>query len=241
MAKSSVVGSISFHGEPVTVTRKAIKHLHLRIKPLSGEICVSAPYRLTDREILDFLSKHSAWIERHRAACGKSKEPPPLCDGASVLLFGNVITLRIVKGKGTSYSFDGTTLTVFHQGGAKPLGTSLTRFYRDRLEAAVEPMLKDWSRRLELPLPTLRYRAMTSRWGSCHVGKRIVTLNLRLAFYPAPLLEYVLVHELMHLYHPNHSPAFYAALASRLPDFRERKRRLEDLARQNSLPDPFLR
>lgn len=241
MAKRTSVSCLQFCGESVTVTRKPIKNLHLRIKPFDGSISVSAPYRITDPQILDFLEKHAAWIKRHRSACQSIQKPEPLSDGAQISLLGDLITLRVLDLKKSGYAFDGAILSVGGRDLLSPSLASVERFYRDRMREAVEPMLAAWSRRLKTPDVLLRLRTMTSRWGSCHVKKRVVTLNLRLALYPKPLLEYVLVHELLHFYHPNHSPAFYAAFSIHLPDFRERKRTLEDLARQNVLPDPFLR
>ena len=235
MAKASYTATLPFDGRVVTVVRKPIKNLHLRLRPPHGEIFVSAPYATRDFEILAFLEKSRAWIERHRKAYAGSEPPKPLCDGAVLPLFGQRITLRLAPKQRMPYALDGPVLTVA-EGSAV---ASVRRFYGDRLIAAAEPLLRIWSERLGLRLPLLRLRAMTSRWGSCHVKKRIVTLNLRLAFYPLPLLEYVLVHELVHFEHPNHSPAFYASLAARLPDWRERKQSLDALSRQNALPDPF--
>ena len=236
MSSAACVGYLSFCGRTVAVTRKAIKNLHLRIKPPNREILVSAPYAVSDGEILAFLSKHTAWIERHLAFCTQPKAPLSLCDGVELSLFGSPLILRLVEGRRNLSTFDGTTLTLSDKGEPK---RALSRFYREEMTARVEPMLELWSEGIGTPLPSLRLRAMTSRWGSCHVQKKIVTLNLRLALYPTSLVEYVLVHELVHFHHPNHSPAFYAALASHLPDWHDRKRQLEGMARQSILPDPF--
>lgn len=69
----------------------------------------------------------------------------------------------------------------------------------------------------------VRYQEMISRWGSCRPKTGRITLNLQLARYPEACIEYVLVHELCHLLHPNHSPAFYAAMTHWLPDWQERR------------------
>ncbi len=71
-------------------------------------------------------------------------------------------------------------------------------------------------------------RDMKSRWGSCTVAKKTIRMNLQLAKKPAECVEYVVVHELTHLLEPSHNERFHAYMARFLPDYKERKRRLED-------------
>ena len=78
--------------------------------------------------------------------------------------------------------------------------------------------------------PTLRIRAMETRWGSCLIKKRIITLNKRLLEAPRNCIEYVVMHELCHLIHPNHSKNFYNFLTTLMPDWKERKKVLEQSA-----------
>lgn len=69
-------------------------------------------------------------------------------------------------------------------------------------------------------MPEIRFRQMKSRWGSCAPKERILTFNTRLAYVPEHCVEYVVVHEFCHFLYPNHSAAFYAAVASVLPDWK---------------------
>ena len=77
-----------------------------------------------------------------------------------------------------------------------------------------------------IPMPALRIRNMRSRWGSCLYGKVIITLNKQLARKPEACIEYVVVHEFCHFLVPNHSRDFYALLSRHLPDWKERRNRL---------------
>ena len=79
-------------------------------------------------------------------------------------------------------------------------------------------------------MPTLRIRDMETRWGSCLVKKGIVTLNKRLLEAPRNCIEYVVMHELCHFIHPNHSKQFYGFLAMLMPDWKERKQLLNKTA-----------
>lgn len=236
MAKKVEVRQILFRGERVTVLRKAIKNLHLRIKPPRAELFVSSPYCVTDTEILHFLETHADWIDKHRAACVIAEPPSLPHDGDVLPLFGGSIGFRVSDGGKRESTFDGSTLTVSAD---RRLALRLRRFYTAQLQALTLSLLEKWRGRISFPTTELRFRPMTSRWGSCQPKKRIVTLNLRLAFYPTSCIEYVLVHELVHYLYQNHSPAFYAALSVYLPDWPMRKQLLCDLAKQTSPTDPF--
>ena len=76
--------------------------------------------------------------------------------------------------------------------------------------------------------PKLRVRTMKSCWGSCLVNKGIITLNRKLLMKPRECIEYVVVHELCHFIHPNHSKQFYGFMEQFMPDWKERKRRLNE-------------
>ncbi|MCI7617901.1 MAG: M48 family metallopeptidase [Firmicutes bacterium] len=76
--------------------------------------------------------------------------------------------------------------------------------------------------------PKLRVRTMKSCWGSCLVNKGIITLNRKLLMKPRECIEYVVVHELCHFIHPNHSKQFYGFMEQFMPDWKERKARLNE-------------
>lgn len=87
---------------------------------------------------------------------------------------------------------------------------------------AIYPLFKDY----QIPYPVIKIRNMTSRWGSCQTQKGIITLNTRLMDTSRRCIEYVILHELAHFIHPNHSKAFYGVVESLMPDWKERKKEL---------------
>lgn len=117
------------------------------------------------------------------------------------------------------------------------------RFARQQLQAISQPpapraqclALFTQSLSAQLPLvapygvktPQLRLRDMKSRWGSCAWKKGFITLNTRLFYAPRPCLDYVVLHELCHFVHPDHGPGFHGLMAALMPDYKQRKRRLE--------------
>ena len=76
--------------------------------------------------------------------------------------------------------------------------------------------------------PEIRVKEMRSRWGVCHPAKGYITLNRRLIGYPEPVIEYVVLHELVHFLHPDHQAGFHAEMAKWMPDYKERRARLRE-------------
>jgi len=97
---------------------------------------------------------------------------------------------------------------------------------RRELRRAVPPLLAEWAPRVGVPEPTFGIRRMTTRWGTCNVRARRITLNLELARREPELLEYVVVHELAHLIESGHNQRFYAVMDRALPDWRLRRKAL---------------
>lgn len=92
--------------------------------------------------------------------------------------------------------------------------------WREVVEAAAPVLVERWEKILGVQAQKLVYRNMKSRWGSCQPETGRICINTRLALYPPECLEYVIVHELCHLRHPNHGKGFYALLEAALPEWR---------------------
>lgn len=102
----------------------------------------------------------------------------------------------------------------------------ITKEYDEECKALFAEILAELYPLLEpygVPMPALRIREMKTRWGSCIPSKRVITLNKRLLETPRNCVEYVVLHELCHFIHPNHSKQFYAFLEKLMPDWKERK------------------
>lgn len=90
---------------------------------------------------------------------------------------------------------------------------------------AIYPMLREYN----IPYPELKIRRMTARWGSCHTAKGCITLNSQLILAPSECIEYVVLHELVHFIHPNHSKDFWMCVERFMPDWKERKTMLNQI------------
>ena len=222
-----------------TLTRKSVKRINLRIGP-DGRVQVSAPHRLPHARIEAFIQQRGDAILRaiRRAELREALAPTPLCleDGAEILHFGLPLTLRIAQGKSAFIRGEDTlTLTQPNPDDAVALRRLFSRWQESEIRPVAEAMAERHSPDFLSPgknAPALRFRSMVSRWGSCRPVEGVITLNTCLAGAPLPCTEYVLLHELTHLHHPDHSPRFYAELSVRLPDWKARKQELDNLGRR---------
>ena len=106
-----------------------------------------------------------------------------------------------------------------------PLNTAAQkREARNRLQALVIPMVERYSRVIGVTQPEIRYRAMTSRWGTCKTREGIVCFSLYLLLVPEWCIEHVVVHELCHLLEPSHNAHFHALMDRYFPRWREARR-----------------
>ena len=101
-------------------------------------------------------------------------------------------------------------------------------FYKQELAGRGEQLLQAWEKKMGVRHTGLKVHRMKTRWGSCNVRTGGINLNTLLACWPQECLEYIVVHELAHLHEANHSPRFHAIVERYLPEWRERKKLLED-------------
>lgn len=209
--------------------RKSVKNLNLRIRP-DGTVTVSAPYSVPLWQIEDFLIEKKKFILRALISFEKrAEEAPPnpirFVKGDTVSLFGMEFRLQITKDSCAKTHIEKDMLILAEGGNTEKRREEFKRYAIERLEFLlhnlcnrVYPLFADMT-----PSPQIKIRAMTSRWGSCRPDTAVLTFNARLAFYPIPCIEYVVMHEFCHFLYPNHSPEFYDALTKRMPDWEKRK------------------
>ena len=190
----------------IEVTARAnCRAMRLRFLPADHRLTLSVPKRASKRMIEDFLNSKRAWIDERMK--GTTDWVPAYTAGERHLLLGRYVTLG--------------------QEGV-PVGEAALRSYRaDALSSLLRRMLPLWEARMGVRVTRVTVRDTTSRWGSCRADKATLSMSLRLALVPEECVEQVLVHELCHLFQPNHSPAFYAEMTRFLPDWPERKKRLD--------------
>lgn len=227
---------ITLRGETVRyeLERKSVKRINLRVRR-DGSVYVSANGRVAVSRIEAFLRENAETLlsARERFTRVYSAENPAVENGATAYVSGEKKTLRIERGmKRRAFAEgDALVLIVSDPSDAALCRLALNAFYKERCVEAVARAMDALSQRfasLGVARPEIRFRSMTSRYGSCIPEKHTVTFNTALAGVPERLVELVVAHELSHFVEPNHSPAFYAVLRFVLPDCAERKRELDE-------------
>lgn len=215
--------------------RKKIKNINLRVKP-DCSVYVSAPQRAAVREIEGFIKAKSKYIKRAKEyyrSCPKIK-PVELeyVSGETIKLLGTEIELKVVRGSREFSERKGSVLYL-HLKDTEDIKRR-KRLFTAWLDGVCREVFTDIMRDVHgrfseynLSFPELKLRTMTSRWGSCHPYKKIITLNRRLIEAPRHCIEQVVTHEFCHFVHPDHSKDFYALLQRMYPEWRYSKAVLE--------------
>ncbi len=238
-ASSSVVKSAVLKGRMIsyTWTRKHVRNLNLRVRS-DGSVAVSSPPRVSEREVAAFLESRADFIlsALDRFAHRREVAPAPqrYADGETRRVFGEDIPIRVAKGNKICCTYCEKTLflTVWDPSDEAQRRRAAERWATEFLAQTVTAICTRAERDFAsygIPRPTVRFRRMTSRWGSCNPKTAVLTFNYALLAAPLSAVEYVIYHEFAHLLHPNHSPAFYEQVAVFLPDWKARKALLRDV------------
>lgn len=205
-----------------------------------GSVLVRAPLRMPFAEVFLFMRERWDWLQCQLRRFSEEPVPRPLVyrHGESILHLGEEVTLNVREALRSRALLIDRELHLAVPGEAVADATALatvveawqrrqaTQVFPLRLAHCFERMSE-----LRLPFPQLKIRKMRSRWGSCS-RSAIITLNLELIRMPLACIDYVVTHELCHLMEFNHSARFYELQSRFMPDWKERKRGLEELARR---------
>jgi len=217
-----------------TLERKKVKNINLRVKH-DGSVYVSAPKRVPVSEIEGFIISRSEYIRRaavYFAERDVKKAPPSYTDGEELMYLGSKLKLSLIPDSREYAELCGEEIQIHIRdtGNTQRVKKLVDGWYDKRCrEVYCEIALEVWRRFMKygVALPQIKIRSMTSRWGSCHYTKGIITLNRRLIEAPRHCIEHVVTHEFCHFIHPNHSKEFYALLGAECPHWRESKNELE--------------
>lgn len=214
-----------------SLTRSTRKTLGIYVHPdLSVE--VRAPLDAPEPEISARVHKRRSWIVRQLQELSlyhPLRQPPVYQNGATHLYLGRQYRLRILEGPKNAVKLKGGHLEVTHHPQSTP-ERALTAWYRHRADEwfprlleAVYPRFRAY----HIPKPEIIHQRLEKRWGSCKVSEQRILLNTELIQGPKVGIEYVIAHELAHLVHAHHTPAFFGVLDRVMPEWRGWKERLE--------------
>lgn len=191
----------------------------LKVLP-DGSVEFRIPQHMPVREVEKTLEKHRDWII-NASAKQKARFLTSFADGEAVPMLGERLTLATAE-QGKAYYDDGKLYLP-----QKDRLSVLTEIYRQAAKAYLPDRLKQIADTYGFSYQSVRINTAKSRWGSCS-GKKRINLSLRTMMLPKPCIDYILVHELCHLRHMDHSPAFYKEVEAILPDYKRREKAIKE-------------
>ncbi len=221
-------------GVEVELVRKRIKNLHLAVYPPDGRIRIAVPEHLSDEAARLAVLTRLPWIRRKQAALREQvrESERGMVSGESHYVDGRRYRLEVVEAEGKpSVEFRGDKrLRLNVKPGTDVAGRAavLDRWYRDRLRQRAAPLIDAWSNKVGVVVEDWRIKRMKTRWGSCSVMSRRIWLNSELAKKSDRCLEYIVVHELLHLTEPGHNDRFRSLISQYLPSWESRRDELNE-------------
>lgn len=200
------------HKYPIEVIRKNNKNTYLRLK--NNTIVVTTNHFTSDRQIEELIKNNQSFIDKClNKSIQKAKD-------TSFKLFGKEYDII--------YGFPSTSIeeNKIYAKDAKSLDKYLSKYITDIYKERLDYWYDNFEEKL--PIPNLKIRKMTSRWGVCNIKNKNVTLNSELSKYNIEALDYVIVHELSHFIHHNHSKEFWLLVSKYYPSYKSVRKYLKE-------------
>ena len=213
-------------GIPVEVIRKDIKNLHVGVYPPSGRVRVAAPLHLGDDAVRLAVITRLGWLRRQQAAFEQQvrQSQREFVTGESHYFEGRRYRLDILEclSRPIVRLQANNKIVLRVRPGTDREGREaiLHRWYRGQLRARLPALVAKWEPEIGVQVGEVRIRKMKTRWGSCNIPARRIWLNLELVKKPTACLEYILVHEMVHLIERRHNEQFWDLVNRHMPLWR---------------------
>jgi len=219
MSTSLELGEIT-----LDVVRKDIKNVHLSVYPPAGRVRISAPLRMSLDAIRLFAISKLGWIRQQQKKLREQERESQreYLDRESHHVWGRRVLLKVLEGDAApSVQLQHATLLLRVRPGSDETTreTVVAGWYRQLLKTAVPSLIEAWGPRLKVRVDRFFVQQMRTKWGSCNPTSRTIRLNTELAKKPRECLEYIVVHEMVHLLEPTHSFRFTGLLDRFMPQW----------------------
>lgn len=223
--------TINVSGISIEVTRKNIKNLHLYVKPPYGKVVISAPKNMSYKTIETFAKSKEMWIKEQvlkfeKQTSNKMKE---YATGEKLYIWGNEYTLEYRGNQNkNSFEIEGEKV-VLKMKGEMPFEKKdmfVREQYRILLKNEIKKILPVWEETTGLYCDSWHAKYMKTRWGTCNSNKKRLWFNVQLAQKNIKCLEYVVLHELIHIAVRNHGVEFVNLMDKHMPNWRNIQKEL---------------
>ena len=222
------IKQIDVGGISVDVMFKDIKNVHLSVHPPTGRVRISAPARLKLDTIRVFAISKLDWIKKQQTKLQAQEREAPreYLDRESHSVWGQRYLLKVIEEDATptvELKHNQMILTVRSGVGLEKREAVVSAWYRDQLRNTLMSLLTKWEPLLGVKANNIIVRRMKTKWGSCNPRTRNIHLNSELAKKPRECLEYVIVHELVHLLESSHNARFVSLMDKFMPQWRQHR------------------
>ena len=231
---------IELGGLVLQVAKKDIKNVHLRVYPPTGAVRISAPLWMSLDTIrilvfskLDWIRKQQQKLRDRECAIERKRR-----DGESHYLWGERYQLDVVEVNAAPQVTikHGTIVLQVRPGADESKKISVINgWHRQQMKALLPELIEKWESVIGVEVAEWGIKKMKTRWGTCNIHARRVWLNLELSRRPPQCLEYVLVHEMVHLLERRHNHRFKSLMDRYLPDWRQHRDVLNRAASERAL------
>lgn len=229
MPETIRIGALS-----IQVTRKPVKHVHLSVHPPHGRVTLTAPTATRLDVARAYAISRLGWIEVHQRRMGAQAREAQrqFVERETHYLWGRRLLMTVeYQEEKPSVIVDHKRLNLKVRPGsdAAKRAEILHEWHKGLLHAVVPELIRKWEKTLKVRLAGYSLQRMKTKWGSCNPRARSIRLNTELVKKPKDLLEYVVVHELVHLLEPKHSERFLGLMDKHYPTWREARAELNEL------------
>jgi predicted metal-dependent hydrolase len=215
---------------PIEVEFRNVKTMRLTVYPPDGKVKVISPFGVKAEDIRQFAASKIAWIQKHRETfLNHSKLTASLKNNSTLFVWGEPWELEIIERAGHPKVVmeNGKMKMYARPGSAKAKRQEfLDKWYSKTLKEAALPLIEEWERRIGVKVTKLFVRKMKTHWGSCNSTRQTLRLNSELAKRKRECLEYVIVHEMLHIIEKSHNRKFYSLLNKYSPEWKLIRKRM---------------
>jgi len=229
-----MVSQIKLGDIAVDVVLKDIKNLHLSVYPPMGRVRISAPKRMNLDTLRVFAISKLDWIKQQQRKLREQERDTPreYLDRESHFVWGKRHLLTVTENNSApevDLKRNILFLRIRHEASADKKQAALEAWYREQLKAAIPPLIAKWDSLLGVKVTRVFVQRMKTKWGSCSPGVGSIRLNTELAKKPPECLEYIVVHEMIHLLESTHNSRFIALMDQFMPTWQFQRQALNRL------------
>ena len=218
----------------VDVVLKNIKNVHLSVHPPTGRVTISAPSRMTLATIRVFVISKLGWIRQQQLKLQEQERETPreYLDRESHYVWGRRYLLKVAEVEqppAVELKHNRMVLRVRPGTDETKRQTIMEEWYREQIKQVAPPSIAKWEKAIGVKCERVFVQRMKTKWGSCNPRTRTIRLNTDLAKKPRECLEYLVVHELIHLLESTHNSRFVALMNQFMPKWQSHRQSLNRL------------